>query len=100
MNNTSKLVLHGAVGDPIPEFQLAAFSDASHADDLDDSVSTSGGFVAIVGPSTFFPICASCKKQTAVAHSSTESEFIALESLLRCEVVPMMSIWNAVLDMS
>ena len=39
------------------------------------------------------------KKQTAVSHSSTEAEIIALETLLRAEALPVLSFWSIILDL-
>ena len=47
---------------------------------LRDSKSTSGGFLWVFGSHTMFPISWMCKKQTAVSHSGTESEVIALDA--------------------
>ena len=43
-------------GDRVEDIKLTLFSDASFAGDLQDSKSTSGGFLALVGPHTFFPL--------------------------------------------
>ena len=53
------------------------------AGDLEDSKSTSGGTLCVFGSHTFVPISWMCKKQTAVSHSSTESEIISLDTGLR-----------------
>ena len=50
------------------------FQDSDIAGDLEDSKSTSGGTLCFFGSHTFVPISWMCKKQTAVSHSSTESE--------------------------
>ncbi len=56
-----------------------------------------GALLALYGPNTFVPITAICKRQRRVAHSSTESEMITLETGLRCEALPYMALWDAVL---
>ena len=66
--------LEGFVGDSADKCSVLCYCDASSADELRSSKSTSGLFVAIVGPNTFAPSTALCKKQTCVSHSSTESE--------------------------
>ena len=50
-----------------------------HPGDLEDSKSTSGGTSCIFGSHAFVPISWMWKKQTAVPHSSTESEIISLD---------------------
>ena len=55
---------------------------------LEDSKSTSGGTLCFFGSHTFVPISWMCKKQTAVSHSSTESEIISLDAGLRLDGLP------------
>ena len=70
--------------------------DASLADDLRDSKSTSGAYLAIVGPNCFAPIMSFAKEQTAVSHSSTESDIIALEEAVRIAGLPILTFWETV----
>ena len=72
------------------------FTDASFADCVGTSKSTTGVFAAMVGPNTFFPLNAVCKKQTVVSHSSTEREIVALDTALRTEGLPLLPFWEAV----
>ena len=60
--------------------------------DLEDSKSTSGGTLCIFGSHTFVPISWMCKKQTAVSHSSTESEIISLDTGLRLDGLPALEL--------
>ena len=53
----------GFVGDDLSELWLAGYTDADFAGDRADSKSTGGGFLALVGEHTFYPLCAMCKKQ-------------------------------------
>ena len=84
------------VGDKPEDCWIAMFVDASFAGDLQDSKSTSGMYLCLVGPNTFVPISWLCKKQGAVSHSSTESEVISLESSLRQEGLPALMLWDVV----
>ena len=70
------------------------FSDADYAGDVASANSTSGLYLAIVGPNTFAPITASCKKQTCVSHSSTESEIVAAEQAIRTEGLQALAFWE------
>ena len=54
----------------LAELSLFQYSDADHVGDQKTSRSTSGGFLAVEGPQTFFPLSAVCKRQTAVSHST------------------------------
>ena len=78
------------VGDDLSKCHLAIFSDADFAGSLLDSKSTSGCFVAVVGPNTFAPLTAICKIQSCVRHSSTETEIVALDFALRTEGLPLL----------
>ena len=86
------------VGDRPEDCWIAMFVDASFAGDLQDSKSTSGMYLCLVGPNTFVPISWLCKKQGAVSHSSTESEVISLESSLRQEGLPALMLWEIVVQ--
>ena len=72
--------------------------DASFAGVLDDSNSTKGPYLCIVGPRTFVPITWVCKRQTAVSHSSTEAEVISLDAALRMEGLPSVMLWELVME--
>ncbi len=54
--------------------------------------------MVLVGPRTFCPISWICKKQGAISHSSTEAEIIALDAGLRMEGIPLVSLWELVID--
>ena len=47
---------------------------------------------------TFVPISWMCKKQTAVSHSSTESEIISLDSGLRLDGLPSLEPWDPIVS--
>ena len=90
--------LTNIVGNKAHECKIAVFVDSNFAGDLKDSKSTSGCFIALVGSSTFVPITWFCKKQTAVSHSSSEAEVIALDAGMRIEGVPSLVLWEQVLE--
>ena len=73
------------VGNTAKQCRLGLFQDSDFAGDLEDSKSTSEGTLCIFGSHTFVPISWVCKKQTAVSHSSTESEIISLDTGLRLD---------------
>ena len=39
-----------------------------------------------------------CKKQTAVSHSSTESEIISLDAGLRLDGIPVLDLWDLIVS--
>ena len=92
LNATIDHALEGFVGDSPEKCSVVCYCDASFADELRTSKSTSGMFLAIVGPNTFMPITAFAKRQTCVSHSTTESEMVALEEGLRTEALPTLNV--------
>ena len=53
---------------------------------------------AFFGSHTFVPVSWLCKKQTAVSHSSTESEIISLETGLRLDGLPALELWDLIVS--
>ena len=76
------------VGNTAKQCRLGLFQDSDFAGDLEDSKSTSGRTLCILGSHTFVPISSMCKKQTSVSQSSTESEIISLDAGLRLDGIP------------
>ena len=64
------------------DYKFSLFQDTSFASDLQDSKSTSGDMLCIFGSRTVFfkSISWMCKKQSAVSHSSAESEILSLDA--------------------
>ena len=54
--------------------------------------------MCIFGCHTFVPISWMCKKQTAVSHSSTESEIISLDTGLRLDGLPALKLWDLIVS--
>ena len=52
--------------------------------------------MCIFGSHTIVPISWMCKKQTAVSHSSTESEIISLDTGLRLDGIPALDLWDLI----
>ena len=50
------------------------------------------------GSHTFVPISWMCKKQTAVSHSSTESEIFSLDTGLRLGGLPNLELWDLIVS--
>ena len=82
------------MGNTAKQCRLGLFQDSDFAGDLEDSKSTAGGTLCIFGSHTFVPISWMCKKQTAVSHSSTESEIISLDTGLRLDGLPALELWD------
>ena len=75
-----------------------ANSDASFAEDLQDSQSTSEGVLCVFGDHTFVPLTWMSKRQTAVPHCSTEIKIISLDAGLRSEGLFALQVRDNVLD--
>ena len=82
------------VGNTAKQCRLGLFQDSDCAGDLEDSKSTSGGTLC----HTFVPISWMCKKQTAVSHSSTESEIISLDTGLRLDGLLALELWDLIVS--
>ena len=80
------------MGNTAKQCRLGLFQDCDFAGDVEDSKSTSGGTLCVLGNHTFVPISWMCKKQTAVSHSSTESEIISLDAGLRLDGLPALEL--------
>ena len=76
--------------------RLGLFQDSDFAGDVEYLKSTSGRTVCVWGNHTFVPISWMCKKQTAVSHSSTESEIISLDTGLRLDGLPALELWDLI----
>lgn len=95
---TKHWVIRHLVGDAPKDLKLTCYSDASFAGDLQDSKSTTGGLLYLVGPRAFVPLTWICKKQGAASHSSTEAEIIGLNAMIRPEGLPNIHLWTQLLD--
>ena len=74
INCTLDFKLTAYIGGDAEDLELVVFTDADLAGCKLSKRSTSGVLLALSGPRSFFPLTAIPKKQTAVSHSSTESE--------------------------
>jgi hypothetical protein len=96
MHSTPDLKLTGRVADPLSSVHLRLYVDADFCGSREDTRSTSGGFLALVGPNTFFPLSWVSKKQTATSKSTAESELVSLSLSLFDEGLPMLTLWQKV----
>ena len=94
IHHTCEYKQHCHVGNTVKQCRLELFQDSDFAGDLEDSKSTSGGTLCSCGSHTFVPISWMCKKQTAVSHSSTESEIISLDTGLRLDGLLALELWD------
>ena len=100
LHSSTHLCLQGSVDDPTGKLELRLFVDADFAGDRQDVKSTSGGYLALVGPRSFFPLAWVSKKQTSVSRSTTEAEVVSLAHSLMLEALPMLSALEFILGRS
>ena len=72
------------------DLTLSVFVDAGGDGGITTTRSTTGLFIALIGPCTFWPILAMSKRQTVVSRSSTESEVTAVDTALRTEAISIL----------
>ena len=90
--------MKGHVGDNPDKLSLSLYSDADFAGDKASSKSTTGIFLALTGPNTFFPLNGVSKRQACVSHSTPEAELVAASAAIRIEGLPALQLWDTVLD--
>ena len=76
---------------------MSLFVDADFAGDRDDTKSTSGNFLVLTGPNTYFPLTWASAKQTATSRSTTESEVVSLALGMFSEAIPASILWSLIL---
>ena len=86
------------MGNTAKQCRLGLIQDSDFAGDLEDSKSTSAETLCIFGSHTLVPISWMCKKQTAVSHSSTESELISLDTGLRLDGLLALELWDLIVS--
>ena len=86
------------VGNTAKQCRLGLFQDSDFAGDLEYSKSTYGGTLCVFGCHTFVPRSWMCKKQTALSHSSTESEIISLDTGLRLDGLLALELWDLIVS--
>ena len=69
IKQSSQHCLEAWIGDPPDKLKFVAWCDADFAGDVRASKSTSGAYLALVGPNSFFPVSSLCKKQSVVSLS-------------------------------
>ena len=84
------------VGNTAQQCSVGLCQDSDFARNLEDSKSTSGSVLCILGSRTFVPTSWMCKKQTSVSHSSTIAEIISLDAGLRMDGIPALTLWDLV----
>ena len=92
--------LAGSINDKEEDLELQLYVDADFAGDKENARSTSGGFLVLRGPTSFFPLAWVSKRQTSTSRSTTESEVISLVYSLYQEGIPSLQLWELLLQRS
>ena len=95
VNSTmDNVFMYAFIGDSSEDLTLRLYTDADLASCELTEKSTSGVFLVLRGPNSWFPLVGVSTKQTATSHSSTESELVGEDLGLRKEAIPMLDILN------
>ena len=94
LNSTADYTLNAFIGDRPENLRLRLYCDADFAGDNEDARSTSGGYLVVIGPNSFFPLSWVSKKQTATSRSTTESEIVSLALGVYSEALPMLNLFD------
>ena len=95
--STPDLKLEGHVRDKPEDLTIDLWVDADFAGAEDDAKSTSGAYLALVGPRSFMPLMWASKRQTSTSRSTTESEVVSLAAALFAEAIPTLDLWDILL---
>jgi hypothetical protein len=88
----------GFVGDTdLSVLHLGLFTDADVAGDRGSMKSTYGVFLALMGPRTFYLLCAVSKKTNCISHNTVEADLVALNLGLRTGGIPALDLWKVIL---
>ena len=97
ISSTLKWRHMGWTGDAVEDITPHLFADADFAGCAVSSRSTSGSFLCLRGPATFFPVAMQSKRQGCVSHSTPEAEIVAADFALRTMGLPALDMCDAVL---
>ena len=97
LNTSVNHALCGFIKDPADKLKLLLFVDADFCGDSENTKSTTGAWLVLAGPNSWFPICWVSKRQTSTSRSTTESEIVALATALFGEAIPFLGFFEFVL---
>ena len=83
--------------DEVEEICIGAYPDADLAGSRTSTRSISGGVAGLLGPKSWVALDWSSKRQTATSTSTSEAETISLCKLAKDSVMPLQSLWSAIL---
>ena len=98
LKGTSDYMLEGHIRDDPSALHVSLYTDADHASRIEDVKSTSGMFLTLEGPDSFWPLCWGSKRQGATGRSTCEAEIISLVSGVFGEAIPMQDLFDLILN--
>ena len=98
INSSLDYKMRGYIGDKPEDLNIVLYGDADFAGCNETAKSTSGVFLCLKGPNSFFPLNAISKKQSCVSHSTPEAEIVAANLAIRTEGLPALQLWDMVLE--
>ena len=97
IDSTPQYRLVTTIKDNPEDLELRFYVDADFAGDRPSGKSTSGGYLVLYGPNSFFPLAWVSKRQTSTSRSRTESEVVSLAHSLYQEGLPALQLWELLL---
>ena len=97
INSTVSATLAGYVGDSPEHLTLRLYADADFAGGKTNHRSTSGAFMALVGPRALMPFAAKTQTQSCVSHPNQEAELVSVNLALRNLGMPALYVWGLLL---
>ena len=79
------------------KLKLLLFVDADFCGETGDTRSTSGAWLVLAGPDTWFPLAWVSRRQTSTSRSTTEAEIVAFANALFAEALPMLELFTLIL---
>ena len=80
----------------VSAIRATLYSDADFGGCPFTKRSTSGMYLAMIGPKTHCPIAAQSKRQTCVSHSTPEAEIVAADNALRTAGLPCLQLLETI----
>ena len=97
IDSTPHYRLVGTINDNPEDLELRLYVDADFAGDRLTGKSTSGGYLVLFGPNSFFPLAWVSQRQTSTSRWITESEVVSLAHSLYQEGLPALQLWELLL---
>ena len=98
IDSTATSVPTGYVGDDPTSLHLRLYAFADFKGGMDSSRSTSGAFLALVGPHSFFPVMAKTKEHGCVDHPMSVTATASVDTAIETVDPQTLCLWDLILD--